>query len=115
MTKREFLEAIVNGNITEDIVSYAAESIEKLDASNAKRKEKNSEKKQATIDAATEMAAVLGGEPKTASDLANEFGVSTQKASALMRKAVELGLAEKQDVKVKGKGTVKGYTKAQYT
>ena len=112
MTKREFLEAIVNGNITEDIVSYAADSIVKLDATNAKRAEKNSEKKQATIDAATKMAAVLTDEPKTATELGEEFGVSTQRASAWMRKAVDLGLAVKQDVKVKGKGTVKGYTKA---
>lgn len=112
MTKREFLEAIVNGNINEDIVSYAADSIVKLDASNAKRKEKNSEKKQATIDGATAMAETLTDEPKTATQLGEEFNVSTQRASAWMRKAVELGLAVKQDIKVKGKGTVKGYTKA---
>ena len=112
MTKREFMEAIVSGNVTEEVISFASDEIVKMDKSNEKRRAKNSEKKEATAKAAAEMAASLGAEPKTATELGEEFGVSTQKASALMRKAVELGLASKQDVKVKGKGTVKGYTKA---
>ena len=45
-------------------------------------------------------------EPKLASELASEMGVSTQKASALVKKVEGVSVC---DVKVKGKGTQKGY------
>ena len=47
---------------------------------------------------------------KTAADLATVLGVSTQKVSALARQLVEDGTITVDDVKIKGKGKVKGYT-----
>lgn len=49
-------------------------------------------------------------EPKTATDVAAVLEVSVQKASGLLRRLVEEGKAVKVDVKIKGKGTQKGYT-----
>jgi DNA-binding transcriptional regulator GbsR (MarR family) len=49
---------------------------------------------------------VLTNEPMTASEVAEKVGVSTQKASALLR---QIGGLEVTELKVKGKGKVKGY------
>ena len=52
------------------------------------------------------IAKVLTDEPKLAAAIAEEVGISTQKASALLRQ-MEIKVT---DVKVKGKGTQKGYS-----
>ena len=52
-------------------------------------------------------------EPKTASDVATELGVTPQKASALLRQVVAEGKATVTDVKVPKKGAQKGYTLAE--
>lgn len=112
MTYKEMLTAIVNGEINEDVIAKAAERIEKLDETNEKRKNRVSKKAQENEPIKEAIVAVLGEEPKTATEIGAEVGVSTQKASALLRQIVEAGNAVKTDVKVKGKGTQKGYTAA---
>ena len=47
-----------------------------------------------------------------ASEIAVALEISTQKTSALCRQLVENGTLNAEDVKVKGKGKVKGYTLA---
>ena len=44
-----------------------------------------------------------------ASTIATTLGISTQKVSALAKQLVESGKVVAEDVKVKGKGAVKGY------
>ena len=113
MTKREFLNAVIALNADAEITSFAEAEIIKMDASNSKRKEKVSEKHVANAELATKIVAeFLGDEPKTATEIGEAFDISTQKASALMRMPEVADLIVKTDVKVKGKGTVKGYTKA---
>ena len=56
---------------------------------------------------------ILTSEPKTASDVAAELGVSAQKASALLRSIVANGQATVSDIKVPKKGTQKAYTLAE--
>lgn len=43
------------------------------------------------------------------SDIAKQFGYSSQKATALLRQLVAANKLEVTEVKVKGKGTQKGY------
>ena len=112
MTYREMLTAIVNGEINEDVVEKATERLERLDAENEKRKNRVSKKALENAPILEAIEAVLTDEPKTASVIGTEVEISTQKASALLRKLVEAGKAIKTDVKVTGKGTQKGYTKA---
>lgn len=113
MTKREFLNAVIALNANAELTSFAEAEIIKMDSSNAKRKEKTNEKRAGNIELATKIVAeFLGEEPKTASDIAEAYGISTQKASALMRTPEIAESITKIDVKVKGKGTVKGYAKA---
>ena len=109
MTYREMLTSIVNGTINEEVIEKATERLEKLDAENEKRKNRVSKKALENEPVKARILEVLGEEPKTAAEIGKEVEISTQKASALLRQLVEDGKVEKTDVKVKGKGTQKGY------
>ena len=117
MTKREFLTAIVElgteGTISSELGDFAEEEIAKLDAALAKRKEKVSAK-------AAENAPLMDkiyedilkeDEVVTATVVGELMEVSTQKASALLRKLVDEKRAIVEDVKIPKKGTQKGYKK----
>ena len=119
MTKIEALRAIVAGDINDEVIGKVEEMIAAHENELAKRKERAAEKraekdKEYDEVIATIVDTILTDEAKTASEIAAELGedVSVQKASALMRKVVDRGLAVKSDVKVKGKGTQKGYARA---
>jgi glucuronate isomerase len=121
MTKREFYTKVVAGEMTEEMQTFAAEALVKLDETNNKRKGKLSENEQAKRDANVALATrvakeILGTEAKTATDVATVLTellgeeVKVQKASSLCRKAVDLGLAVQTEVKIPKKGTQKAYT-----
>lgn len=109
MTRREMFEAIVNGNVTEEVVAMAQSELVKMDERNEKRKNSPSKTAIANEPIKAQIVEVLTHEPLTASDVANAVGISTQKASALLRQIEGLTVTE---VKVKGKGKVKGYALA---
>ena len=111
MTKREFYTAIMNGEIDEQVKLFASEELEKMDAANEKRRNTLSKKAQENLPLLQKITdEILTDEPKTATDVAAILKVSVQKASGLLRRLVEEGKAVKVDVKIKGKGTQKGYT-----
>ncbi len=119
MTQREFYEAVVNANVSEELTAFATAGIEKLDKTNETRKVKTAEKaaakeaEKAPIREA--IFAVITTEAKTASDLIAEAGVDIkpQAIPALLKPLVEAGEVIKTDIKVKGKGTVRGYAKPE--
>ena len=86
-----------------------------MDTANATRREKMAEKsvakeaEKASIREA--IVACLGAEAKTATTLIAEAGVEIkpQAIPSLLKALVEDGTIEKVDIKVKGKGTQKGY------
>ena len=123
MTNREFYTAITaeNATITEEMIEPAQAQLAKLDATAEKRKGKVSAKDQEKRDANAQLAklvaeTILTTEAKTATDVAailtENLGeeVKVQKASYLLRLAVELGLANQTEVKIPKKGTQKAYT-----
>lgn len=113
MTNREFLTAIANGTMNDEIMDYAKAHIEKLDAANEKRRNTPSKKaveNQPLVDQIVNE--ILNDEAQTASDVAAILGVSTQKASALLRAAVAAGNAVSTEVKIPKKGVQKAYTRA---
>ena len=114
MTKREFLEAIVNTEtLAEELREFAAEEIKKLDKALEKRRAKQSAKALANAPLIEQIKEnLLSDEPLLASVAAEYLGVSVQKASALLRRMVADGIADVRDVKVLGKGIQKGYTLA---
>ena len=106
MTKRDALNTIVGGEVTEEVKSWAAAEIEKMDKANEARRNRVSKKAQENAPIVEAIEAVLGEEPKTATEIGAEVGVSTQKASALAKQVANVSVT---DVKVKGKGIQKGY------
>lgn len=124
MTKREFFVKAAAGEMTEEMMTFAAEQLVKMDEALAKRKGKISEKEQAKRDANEALARrvvaeILGAEAKTATDIAAEMNAlmpealekpaNAQKASAVMKKAMELDLVVQSEVKLPKKGTQKAY------
>lgn len=114
MTRREFLEAIVNAETLEvELRNFAAGEIEKIDKALEKRKSKQSAKALANAPLVEQIKEnLLSNEPLLASAAGEYLEVSVQKASALLRGMVADGIADVRDVKVLGKGVQKGYTLA---
>ena len=106
MTNREFFNAVISNAITDEVIAHAKESLEKLDIRNAKRSERPSKTQIANEPIIKAIADLLTNEPMLASEIAEKCKISTQKASALVKKVEGVSVC---DVKVKGKGTQKGY------
>ena len=117
MTSREFFTAVIEGKINDEIKEFAQLQIEKLDSKNAKRKTTESKTQKENRDIKTSLLATMEKDKVyTASEVAGmeiEGITSTQKASALLRQMVETGPLTSEEVKVKGKGKVKGYRLAE--
>ena len=122
MTKNELLNMITEGAVvTAEMAEKAAEMLaadaKAKEARKGKVSEKDQEKRDANAALATKVAAeILTAEAKTASDVAAAMAeilgeeVKVQKASYILRLAVEMGLAAVSVAKVPKKGTVKAYT-----
>ena len=114
MTKREFYTAITeNETLTAEMREFAQTLIDGLDKTLEKRKNKPT---KAAVENAPLVEKVIGAltdEVQTATDLMKVFNgeLKVQKVSTLLRAAVAQGKANVQDVKIKGKGTQKGYTR----
>ena len=109
MTRREFFEAVISSVENTELVEFAQNEIVKMDERNTKRKNAPSKTAIANEPIKKAIVGVLGSEPLTASEVAEKVEISTQKASALLRQIDGLTVTE---VKVKGKGKVKGYALA---
>ena len=111
MTKRDFFNAIANGQITDELKEFATEQIARMDSANEKRKNTLSKKQEENEAVKAEIVKHLGTEPMTATTIGELMEISTQKASALLRQLVNDGKATATEVKITGKGKQKGYTK----
>lgn len=110
MTNREFFENIINGTVGTEEIEHAKAEIEKLNARNAKRANTPSKKSVENEPIKANIADFLNGKDFTvASEIAKGLELSTQKVSALCRQMVENGTLTVTEIKVKGKGTQKGY------
>ena len=106
MTQRDFYNAVIATVDNDELKAFATDAIAKLDERNAKRASKESAKQIANKPIVEAIARVLTDEPMLASKIAELCEISTQKASALVKKVEGV---QSVDVKVKGKGTQKGY------
>ena len=111
MTKREFYVAIANGEMNDEVKATATEYIVKMDEANEKRKHTMTKKQEENEAVKAQILDHLDTEPKTATTIGELVGISTQKASALLRQLVNDGKATVTEVKITGKGKQKGYTK----
>ena len=113
MTNREFFEKVAKNEITAEVIAHATKGIADLDKRNATRKAKPS--KTALENAPIKIAILeylVDKENEVASVIAENVGISTSKASALCGQLVAENKVTVTDVKIKGKGKVKGYTLA---
>ena len=115
MTEREFLTKVIAiEGISKELSDYAVEGIAKLDARNDKRKNtqtKAQKENEGTMKSIVEIITANG--KMVASEIGTALGISTQKASALCGLLVKDEVLTVEDVKVKGKGTVKQYSIAE--
>lgn len=114
MTQRTFLEMVITANISDEITEFAKSRVAHLDEVNANRKAKGTKSQRENVEVKRSILAVMeNGTIYTAAQImAMEIdGVtSTQKASALLRQMTETGELTVSDIKIKGKGKVKGYS-----
>jgi predicted transcriptional regulator len=113
MTNRDFYTAVINANINDELTNFAKSEIAKLDARNDKRRNTMTKEQKANEDIKITIADFIGDKSDVvASDIAKGLALSTQKVSALCKQMVENGVLAVSEVKIKGKGAVKGYRKA---
>lgn len=111
MTNREFFTAVSAGIINDEVIAHATSAIEKMDTANANRKSKPSKTSVANEPIKASIVALLTEKgAMVASAIGAELELSTSKVSALCRQLVEAEVLAVEDIKVKGKGTVKQYS-----
>lgn len=115
MTKREFLDAVINKNLSDETTAFATKELAQIDAGLEKRRNTLTPKQEENLKIVEVMVEQLGDEPMTATMVYN-LGIdgvtSIQKANSLLGMAAREGLANVVEVAVKGKGKQKGYVKA---
>lgn len=117
MTRRERLEAVVNGRITEELINECWEELKKLDERSARALErsKESEKHKEAKELGEKIYKVLGAEPLQADEIREALGVeglTRQRVTAVCTNLVREGRANAVELKIKGKGKRKGYVKS---
>ena len=115
MTNREFFVNVGKGIVGEAEMAHAQAQIEKMDASNAKNRGKESKTYKANLPLMAEVLELLADKPMLTSEVSiamstEERPISTSKASALLRTLEGEGKVTSVKVKVKGKGEQTQYT-----
>lgn len=116
MTTREFYVAVAGmENVSDELVEFANAAIEKIDRTNAAHQAKAAEKRAAQLveraPIVEALYAAVSSVPMTAAQLIEAAGVDVKPTSvpSLLRNHVALGKVVKTDIKVPGKGKVRGY------
>lgn len=117
MTMREFLNYIANADgIREDVKEKANKEIAKLDKKNAERVGKMSkadkEKQIENENIKNQIVKLFDNNENKiliASEISEKIGFSTQKISSLCIQLVKNEILKSKEIKIKGKGKVKGY------
>jgi len=111
MVKREAYNAVINGEITEEVKEYFINELEKIDKQNLSRKSKMTEQqkeneriKNQIIDYFTE-----NGKECFIDEVVEVTGITRQRCSILCNQLVKEGKLSERDEKVKGKGRRKLY------
>lgn len=115
MTKREFLDSIINKNMTDETVAFAEKELAQMDAGLEKRRNTLTPKQEENLKLVELVMGALTEEPMTATqvyELGIEGVTSVQKASSLLRMAAKNDFVVVSEVAVKGKGKQKAYAKA---
>ena len=113
MTRRQRLEAVINGEITEELIESCKEELKKLDAEGAKAlaKSKETSRYKENKELEEKIVEVLTSEPIQVEELMEKLGIelTRQRLTAICTNLVREGRIYVVDVKVKGKGKRRAY------
>lgn len=113
MTRRQRLEAVINGEITEELIADCIEELKKLDAAGAKALERarSTDHYSENKELEEKIVEVLTNEPIQVEELKEKLGVelTRQRLTAICTNLVREGRIYVADVKVKGKGKRRAY------
>jgi len=115
MTNKAFYANVINGIMNDEMIEKAQALLareEKVAAGHKAYAEKRkAEKHEADAALVAEAVASLTEEAMTATEVGELIGVKAQKATVLLKRAVEAGQANRAEIKRKGR-KVWGYTVA---
>lgn len=119
-TMRDFMNAVIEANFSAEATEFASNQIEKMDATNEKRRAKAAQKAEAYMGNVRAFVDVLTDTPQTATQLVNAVqgilvrednkAITPQYIARLAKVAVDQGWVVRESVKVEGeKGAKVGY------
>ena len=113
MTRRQRLEAVINGEITEELIAECKVELEKLDAAGAKALERarSTEHYNENKQLEEKVVSLLTTDPIQIDELKEKLGVdlTRQRLTAICTNLLRDERIHVTDVKVKGKGKRKAY------
>lgn len=116
MTRRERLEAVIEGRITDELIDDCKKELEKLNERSAKAlaDSKESIRYKENQELGGRIYEILGTEPLQAEEIREKLGIemTRQRVTAICTNLVREGKVETVEVKVKGKGIRKGYIRS---
>ena len=111
MTNRDFYTQILqNTSLSSEILEFAKQSLQKLDNENERKRNQRKQSQsnnELIINILTK--SLSNGRRIVASEIANEYGISAQNASAIMVKLVREGKVKQTEEKVPKRGLTKVY------
>ena len=110
MTNREFLNTVIETATSEEVKDHAKAMLAQMDARNAKRASTPSKTAVANAPLKQSIIKLISENNMTAPEVGVALGVSTQKASALLRQLCEDGVLTSEEIKVPKKGKMKSYS-----
>lgn len=117
MTRRQRLEMVINGEITDELIAECREELKKLDVAAARASQKAKEAKSDHYNENQEIEqgilTILSDTPMLVEEIREKVApeIPRQRISAICTNLIREGRIQSCDVKVKGKGFRKGYTK----
>ena len=101
MTNKEFYNAVINQNITDEVIEKAKTLLEKTELSNSSKNRKRAEENAPLIEKLKEY--LIGKDALTASEIAKDLEMTTSKVVALARNIenIEYGETKVNGRKVK--------------
>ena len=110
MTRRQRLEAVINGEITEELVESCREELEKLNLQGAGVEPTENQRKNAEIGEIILKLLADGSHLQIEAIMAQlQVEMSRQKVTAICTNLIREGKLKSEDVKVSGKGKRKAY------
>lgn len=113
MTRKERLIAVINGEITEELIEECKRELEKLNAHSAAALAKSKETTQYRENKVYEerICEILGEEPLQIGEIGERLDadISRQRLTAICTNLVREGRISVMDIKVKGKGMRRAY------